>query len=97
MKLNPVFHPAVFGCRCALHSRRLFTGALLAGGLGATALARDGVVVDRQSSLAKLVPADQVEAAAAQQYKQMLMEAAQQRALAPATNPQVVRLTAIGH
>ena len=86
-----------FGCGCALHSRRLFTGALL--GLGASlslpVLAREGVVVDKQSQLAKLVPADQVEAAAAQQYRQMLQQAAQQRALAPDNHPQVQRLRAI--
>ena len=85
------------GCGCALHSRRLFTGALL--GLGASlslpVLARDGVVVDKQSQLAKLVPAEQVEAAAEQQYRQMLQQAAQQRALAPDKHPQVVRLRAI--
>ena len=86
-----------FGCGCALHSRRLFTGALL--GLGASlslpVLAREGVVVDKQSQLAKLVPAEQVEAAAEQQYRQMLQQAAQQRALAPDKHPQVVRLRAI--
>ena len=86
-----------YGCGCALHSRRLFTGALLGFGaaLSLPALARDGVVVDKQSSLAKLVPAEQVEAAAEQQYRQMLQQAAQQRALAPDKHPQVVRLRAI--
>ncbi len=94
---DPSLRLHAFGCGCALHSRRLFTGALL--GLGASlalpALARDGVEVDKQSQLAKLVPAEQVEAAAAQQYQQMLQQAAQQRALAPDKHPQVVRLRAI--
>ena len=86
-----------YGCGCALHSRRLFTGALLGVGaaLSLPVLARDGVVVDKQSSLAKLVPAEQVEAAAEQQYRQMLQQAAQQRALAPDSHQQVVRLRAI--
>jgi predicted Zn-dependent protease len=38
------------------------------------------------------VPAEQVEAAAARQYQQMLRQAAQQHALAPPTQPQVLRL-----
>ncbi|WP_418318291.1 M48 family metallopeptidase [Piscinibacter sakaiensis] len=82
------------GCRCALHSRRLFTAGLLSGA-ALPALAQDGVTLDSQSKLAQLVPAEQVEAAAAQQYQQMLHEAAQQRALAPAGHPQLVRLRAI--
>ncbi len=60
-----------------------------------TAFARDGVQVDKESSFSKLVPAEEVEAAAQQQYRQMLQQAAQQRALAPDNNPQVVRLRAI--
>ncbi len=86
-----------WGCGCALHSRRLFAGALLASGtaLAVPAWAREGVQIDKQSNLAKLVPADQIEAAASQKYQQMLQEASQQRALAPASHPQVVRLRAI--
>jgi predicted Zn-dependent protease len=87
------------GCRCVLHGRRLFTGALLAGGaaLGGGALAQDGVRPDvgSESKFARLVSADQVEAAAAKQYVQMQREAAQQKALAPASHPQTVRLRAI--
>ncbi|NWG73354.1 MAG: M48 family metallopeptidase, partial [Rubrivivax sp.] len=44
------------------------------------------------SSFAKLVSAEQVEAAAAQQYLQLTRQAAGKRALAPANHPQVVRL-----
>jgi predicted Zn-dependent protease len=51
--------------------------------------------VGRASRMAKLVPASQVEGAASQQYVQMLQGAQQQRALAPADHPQVVRLRAI--
>ncbi len=87
------------GCGCALHGRRLFTGLLLAGGAGAAlpALAQEGVrdEVGRQSRLARLVPAEQVEAAAAAQYAQMMQQASAQRALAPANHPQVVRLRTI--
>ena len=85
------------GCRCALHGRRLFTGGLLAGALAGPALAQDGLQGDvgGQSSFTKLVSAEDVEAAAAQQYQQMLREAAQKKALAPANHPQVVRLRSI--
>ena len=85
------------GCRCALHSRRLFTGGLLAGALAGPALAQDGLQGDvgGQSSFTKLVSAEDVEAAAAQQYQQMMREAAQKKALAPANHPQVVRLRSI--
>lgn len=86
-------------CSCPLHSRRLFTQALAAGGVVAfaPAWAQDGVAADvgKQSRAAKLVPAEQLEAAAAQQYQQMLREAAAQRALAGANHPQLQRLRAI--
>ena len=59
------------------------------------AQAREGVDVGKKSWAAGLVPADQIEQAAAQQYLQMEQKAAQQRALAPADNPQLVRLRAI--
>jgi predicted Zn-dependent protease len=87
----------VAGCRCALHGRRLFTGGLLASALAGPAFAQDGLQGDvgRQSSFTKLVSAEDVEAAAAQQYQQILREAAQKRALAPDNHPQVVRLRSI--
>jgi Zn-dependent protease with chaperone function len=82
-------------CRCALHAtpdrgRRLFTGLLAATAL--PAWAREGVDVGGNSQFGKLVPADQIEAAAAQQYTQMKQEAAGKKALAPADHPQMVRL-----
>jgi len=87
------------GCRCPLHDRRLFTGALLAGGATAAwpTLAADGVrdEVGRSSRVARLVPAEQVEEAAAAQYTQMKREAVSKQALAPANHSQVVRLRAI--
>jgi predicted Zn-dependent protease len=85
-------HPA-FACSCRLHTRRLFTGALL--GVPALAWAREGVEVGKDSQFAKLVPAQQIEEAASQQYSGMKQQAAQKRALVPATHPQVIRLRAI--
>lgn len=81
----------------AMPQRRLFTG-LLAGGAALSSLpawAQEGVNVGEQSKLARLVPAEQLEAAGAQQYQQMLREAQSQRALAPATHPQLQRLREI--
>jgi predicted Zn-dependent protease len=74
--------------------------ALLAAALAAPASARDepqkeGVNVGKTSTFTKLVPAEQVERSAAQQYQQMLQQAAQQKALAPADHPQVKRLRII--
>jgi predicted Zn-dependent protease len=88
------------GCACPLHQRRLFTGLMAASVLlpgAAVAQSGDGVRGDvgKTSRFAKLVPAEQVEQAAAAQYQQMTREAAQQRALAPADHPQVLRLRAI--
>jgi len=59
------------------------------------AYAREGVDVGNTSSFAKLVPAEQVERSAAQQYLQMLTQADSKRALAPKDNAQVQRLRAI--
>ena len=82
------------GCRCRLHSRRLFTGGLLAGAALPT-LSREGVEVGKPSAMSKLVSADQVEKAAASQYQQMRQQAAQQKGLAPDDHPQLIRLRAI--
>jgi predicted Zn-dependent protease len=87
-----------WGCRCALHARRRFAGGLLGAGAALSfpgLVLADGVQVDDRSGLAQLVPADQIEAAAAQQYREMLKQASQQRALAPESHPQVQRLRAI--
>jgi predicted Zn-dependent protease len=102
--MTPDFDPAallptphVDGCGCRLHARRLFTGSMLAGAalLAAPAWARDGVEVGNESQFAKFVPAEQVEQAALGQYEDMKKQAAQQKALAPDSHPQVVRLRAI--
>jgi predicted Zn-dependent protease len=91
--------PHSLGCNCQLHSRRLFSGLLASAALAPSAFAQDGVAQDvgKTSRLAKLVPADQVEAAAAQQYTQMMREAAQKNALAPESHPQVQRLRYIAN
>ena len=59
------------------------------------AVARDGVDVGKNSAFTKLVPAEDVERSAAQQYQQMMAEASAKNALAPRDHPQVVRLRAI--
>jgi predicted Zn-dependent protease len=81
-------------CAPARGSRRLFTGLLGAAALAPAlpAWAREGVDVGPKSKFAGFVPAEQLEQAGAQQYAQMMREAAQQRALAPNDHPQVQRL-----
>lgn len=74
---------------------RVAGGVALSGLLPAAtgAFARqDGIAVGEQSKFAKLVPAEQIEAAANQQYRQMLQEAANKKALAPDGHPQLLRL-----
>ena len=97
--------PHGWGCGCLLHSRRLFTGRLFTGLLLGAPLAaalpaqaqdkvNEGVrgELGGESRFTKLVSAEQVEGAAAQQYAQMMQKAAQQRALAPDNHPQLQRL-----
>lgn len=55
----------------------------------------DGVDVGKPSAMRNLVPAKQVETQAAQQYGQLLKQAAKKNALAPDDHPQVRRLRAI--
>ena len=107
--MNPTFrtdgsltadHMHSSDCRCALHSRRLFTGALLGTALAGPALAQPGGEgvrgdVGNESVFTRLVSAEQVEQAAAQEYRKLLQQAAQQRALGPPNHPQVIRLRAI--
>lgn len=85
--------------------RRILITVLVASGiaLGAPgAMARDdassapdGVKVGKMSSLRKLVPEEQLEAQALQQYTSLKMQAQQQGALGPEQHPQVARLRAI--
>ena len=87
------------GCGCGFAPRRrLFAAALLGAGAAAlvpAAWAREGVEVGKESQFSKLVPAEKVEQAAAQQYLQLQQQASDKRALAPDNHPQVVRLRAI--
>jgi predicted Zn-dependent protease len=101
--------PAHPGCGlCALRSRRLFTQGLLLSGLLAPAgaavaqrapeaaedvgVSRD---VGRSSRLAQLVPAEQLENQAAQQYLMLKNGYGARHALAPEDHPQSRRLRAI--
>lgn len=79
-------------CSCADPGRRLFTGLLLAG---AAAPALAAIPECRRSRAAQLVPADWVEQAAGQQYRQMLQQASGKRALASREHPQAQRLRTI--
>lgn len=78
-------------------ARRRFGRAVAATGLAAAlpAWAREGVDVGSRSGFTKLVPAEDLEKAAAQQYAQMMREAQGKKALAPDDHPQVRRLRAI--
>ena len=58
-------------------------------------LAREGVDVGGNSAFTKLVPAEQVERSAAEQYVQMLTQADGKKALASKDNAQLLRLRAI--
>ena len=73
-------------------SRRAF---LLAGTATAVVPALAQVDVGASSNLRKLVPAEELENAASQQYAELLAEAGGKGALAPAGNPQLQRLQRI--
>ena len=78
-------------CSCLRPGRRLFTQALLAGGLASALPAQASIPECQRSSFTKAVSADQVEGGAVQQYKQMLQQANSQRALVPPENAQIGR------
>jgi predicted Zn-dependent protease len=73
----------------------LLAGALLAAAAPVLALEGEGINVGKNSAFTKLVPAENVERSAAQQYAQMLQQAASKSALAPAENAQLKRLRGI--
>jgi predicted Zn-dependent protease len=82
------------------HRRGFLRGcALCAAGAGLFSPlvvdAREGVEVGKESAFAKLVPAEEVEATARQQYQQMLKQAAEKKALGPDNHPEVLRLRGI--
>lgn len=72
-------------------------GLALAGpaAAGARGPEPEGVDVGKTSSFSKLVPAEEVEGSARQQYRQMLAQAQAKGALAPREHPQLQRLRAI--
>ena len=78
--------------------RRGFVHTVAAGaavaGLGAWPQAQAQVEVGKASSIRKLVPAAELEQAAAQQYQEMMAEARQKNALAPDNHPQLRALRA---
>ena len=84
-------------CPMCLSRRPILKGMVVALVLPSAtlALARDGVDVGKNSVFSKLVSADTVEQSSAQEYAQMMQEAAKKNALATNTNPQVRRLRAI--
>ena len=68
---------------------------LLLAGSPAMPQSREGVEVGKNSAFTQLVPAQEVEQAARQQYKQMLQQAAASKALATQEHPQLQRLRQI--
>jgi predicted Zn-dependent protease len=68
---------------------------VLSLGLCGAAGAREGVEVGGNSKFAQFIPAEKVEEAAAQQYRQLLQEAASKNAVGADNNAQVLRLRAI--
>ena len=74
------------------HARRAFL--LAAAGAAALPVAAQ-VDVGKSSAMRQLVPAEQLETSATQQYDQMLAQAKAKRALAPAHHPQLIQLRAI--
>jgi predicted Zn-dependent protease len=74
---------------------RLAWGLLPLAMCALPALAREGVEVGQNSAFSKLVPADEVEHSAGQQYHQLLAQARAKNALAPSDHPQLERLRAI--
>ena len=75
--------------------RRAFLLAAGAGAVSAATPALAQVDVGSSSSLRKLVPAEELENAATQQYAELLNEARAKGALAPANHPQLQRLRGI--
>lgn len=83
-------------CLTARAAAWALAGLLLASPAALTlAAAREGVEVGQSSAFSKLVPAEQVERSAGQQYAQLLEQARSNRALGNADHPQVRRLRAI--
>ncbi|GGH65838.1 lipoprotein [Comamonas phosphati] len=88
--------PAHFPAACACRQRRfLLTGLVAGAALAAAAPARAQVDVGRASVLRNLVPAQTLEAAATEQYQELLAKARAQGALAGGDDAQLLRLRTI--
>jgi len=85
------------GCLCRAcgiwNARRAF---VLAAASATTLPAAAQVDVGKASGVRKLVPAEELEQSAKQQYRQMLAQALKQRSLAPQGHPQLEKLHTIG-
>jgi Zn-dependent protease with chaperone function len=79
----------------AENSPRTRRGFLLVAAAAAAGPALAQVNVGPPSRTRNLVPADEIEAAATQQYAQLLQEAQSKHALAPESHPQLQKLRAI--
>jgi Zn-dependent protease with chaperone function len=86
-------------CPLCSHRRLLLQSAAVLAwpALGQLEAQAEGVEVGKNSVFTKLVPAETIERSAAQQYAQMLQQAANQNALAGRDHPQVKRLRAIAN
>jgi len=85
-------------CYFCAQRRRLLQGAALTlwlPGAGLQLAQAEGVEVGRNSVFTQLVPAETIEKSSAQQYAQMLQQAAAQNALAGKDNLQLRRLRSI--
>lgn len=78
-------------------SRRCFSLTLLVVLGGFRPSWADGIEMSERSALGQLVPAEDIETAAEQQYRQLLQDAASHGALAKDDHPQVRRLRYIAH
>lgn len=85
-------------CQLCVSNRSFWRGRrsfLLATGAAAATPVLAQVNVGKESRAAGLVPAEEIEAASAQQYSQLLAEAKQKGALAPENNPSLQKIRAI--
>lgn len=96
--------PHGMACRCSLHSRRLFTGGLLAAAAMPALAQKKLPPIDPQvackdfgkvSIFTKGASAEGIEQEAALQYQQLMKQAQGKQALVSPTHPQSVRLQAI--
>lgn len=82
--------------RRAISPSLTISALLLASPLGyPTASAQEGIAIEQPSALRNLVPAQEIEQSANQQYHTLLQQAAAKHALAPDNYPQLKRLRGI--